>query len=203
MNNSDHDPQHEELELQEDEFEERPDGRDNDDMTVESEENTVQENESTNVDSDDSEEDYFDDDEEMLLGDDKVIFSEDDRAAFMQLENSIVWRIDGLYNAKGEVKNKFALKQNPPELTVISSDGDDESFATFFLTPEVCKTLSEALDTTYRAYYGVKKKKSQPFSQASIRESYENSVQWIKDHPVKMTISVLVIVFIVVFGFIL
>lgn len=146
------------------------------------------------------EQNHFEDDEMMLSGDDQVLYDNDEKSAFAQMDGVIVWEIEGLYNSKGVPKNKYAMRDNPPVLTVRSSANDD--MASFILTKEFVNSLNSQLDVAHNAYYGVKNKKSNSGEKKTSKEQLDNSVQWVKDNPFKTVLVAVIVLLFIYFGFI-
>lgn len=139
-------------------------------------------------------EEYLNDDEEMYRGDDNEIFQEKVRAGFVQLENSIVWSIDGFVKEDGKVKTSKEMRLDPPVLKIQSIDpeSNDENHATFLMTKDFSQSLSRVTEEVYRAYYGLGEKKKNTFWKMSFDDKMKTILGWISSNPVK-TIGLFII----------
>lgn len=127
------------------------------------------------------------DDEEWLKGDDLVLSEDEDAAFLKQLENTVSWRIEGMYNDKGKTYNQLYLRENPPILIVEASTGD---VASFVLSKNMVRTMSTGLDDLKKAYYGAGRHRGEA---RTIDEKARAVPQWAKENPIKAAITALLI----------
>lgn len=136
------------------------------------------------------EDDYFDDDEEFLRGDDTVVHENYDIALFKQDENVVSWEIVNFYKDGGSPRSKNALRNDPPIMKISSSSGDT---AEFLVTKEFSKSLGVILSDVNKAYYGISpSRKSEPLTQAGIKNKFRNLGRWMLAHKFKTAVAVVV-----------
>lgn len=85
---------------------------------------------------------------------DSIVDTNDFYAVFKQRDNTLAWRIEGLEDDNGSCLPPHKLKNDPPLLILESSNGDSVNFV---LTKNLSKSLRDAMDRTYSAYYGIDK----------------------------------------------
>lgn len=134
----------------------------------------------------------LDDDEAWLKGDDLVLSEDDDAAFIKQLENTVSWRIEGMYNKKGKTHNQLYLRENPPLLIVESSSG---KYASFVLSKDMVRTMSTGLDDLKKAYYGSGRHRGEA---RTLDEKARAVPGWAKDNPIKAAVTALLILSMIV-----
>lgn len=150
--------------------------------------------------------DYFEDDDEFLAGDDIEIHDGDVLSIFQQEEDVVSVEILNLYTPEGNLRNKFALRSDPPILEIKSSDGQ---VAQFVLTKNFAHGLSGKFEDAYSAYFGVESKSSKARkakrakktdgSKMTFQDHFNDSLNWVQDNKIKTGIGVLVFL-LVIFG---
>lgn len=167
-----------------------------DDATVEREATPVEDGTDTQQDrakpSERISEQYFDDDAEYLedISNDAELFASQDMAIYKQDENTISLEVQNLRNESGKLRNKFALRNDPPVFHIKSSNGEYVEFA---LTQAVVKRLAKDFDAVDKAYYGI----DTSFESPTLKEKFTHMREWIQDHPiVSGIIAVMIILFI-------
>lgn len=144
--------------------------------------------------------DYFDEDEEILKGTDRALLEERSLAIFQQHENVVSWEIEGLL-IDNRLKKARELKTDPPIFKVSSSDG---ASAEFLLTKELSKSMANALNDVYKAYYGVDTSyKRKPMNQETMKSNMDGFVEWMEEHKlltVLIAIMVLMVLYSIIFS---
>lgn len=116
--------------------------------------------------------------DEVLLSDDFILSEDDDAAVIKQLEGTVSWYIDGLYNEKGKTHHSLYLKENPPLFIIESSDGSE---ASFILTKELARTFSKTFGDLNKAYYGSRKERGEK----SFDERIKGIPDWARENPIQ------------------
>ena len=98
-----------------------------------------------------SDDEYFADDEQMLAGDDLILHDKGDLSVIEQLDGVVSWQIHGIYDKKGALKSRRAVRVDPPILEITSSDGQS---AQFVLTEYAAASLLDALNDVKKSYSG-------------------------------------------------
>lgn len=144
------------------------------------------------ADSEGSNNNFLLDDEEFLPGDDSIIFEDKNTALIQQLENTVSIKINGLYTNRGNIKNKYVLKTDPPILEINSSEGDGASFV---VTPEVARNFERFFGDIHRAYFGLKPKENVKFfSKKNFKQKFESFKNWAKEHKIKAAFAGIIII---------
>lgn len=143
-----------------------------------------------------------DDDELFYAASDRITFKDDDTVMVEQDDNIVTWEISGLYNKNGKLHKKLTLLRKPPVFTISSSRGD---IAEFVVTKEMSLQLYKTFEIIYKGYFGLdgRNANEEVFS-VRVKNQFNNFVNWIKIHPVKFGLGLIVVVgFIVaiIFGF--
>lgn len=157
----------------------------------------VDDSEEANSEDEESAVSALDDDEKWLRGDDVALSEDDDSAFLKQLDNTVSWRIEGLYNEKGKTRNQLYLRENPPLLIVESGNGE---YVSFVLTKELTRTLSTSFDDLKKAYYGSGRKRGDA---RTFDDKVKGSVQWAKEEPLKASLTVFLFVSLLVLLFVI
>lgn len=174
------------------------------DLEKDSEKDSEEVKESSVRDSRFDREEYLNDDEEMYKGDDNEIFQEKSRAGFLQLENSIVWSVDGFVKEDGKVKTSKEMRLDPPVLKIQSIDpeSNDENHATFLMTKDFSQSLSRVTEEVYRAYYGLGEKKKNTFWKMSFDDKMKTILGWISSNPLQtIGLFIMLIALVILFIF--
>lgn len=138
--------------------------------------------------------DYFDDDE-YFINDDALVLEENEVSIIKQDENYISVELNNFYKDDGKsARNKFGLKNDPPILSISSSDGDQVDF---LVTENLANVLAKDFKNISRAYAGIsvdsKKEKK------SFKENWDSVVQWMRDNKIK-TILIAFVLLLIVYG---
>lgn len=135
------------------------------------------------------------DNEDLFL--DEVIDKSIDEAIILQETNTVKWYVEGLLDEDtGEVFSPRKLKKDPPILVIesVHKDTGEENYASFVLTPEFSKTLSDLGSITYKAYNGIKPSE---LSEKSIKTLPKDIFEWAKNNKISAAfLSLFSIIFI-------
>lgn len=132
-------------------------------------------------------------DDEKILENDRKIFEDQKRGIIQQADGVLAWEIKGLYTDKGKIKNKFLMLQSPPYLVVKDSEGN---VVNVILTKEFSDELSDKFNAVSKAYRGVNVEKKDEENK-TLKERMTSLVKWIKIHPFKTSIVVIIVAFFV------
>lgn len=136
--------------------------------------------------------------EELFASDDFVLSEDEDAAVIKQLEGTVSWYIDGLYNDNGKTHNSIYLRENPPLFIIESSDGDE---ASFILTKDLARTFAKTFGDLNKVYYGSRKERGEK----SFDEKVKAMPEWSRENPIKAVVGLALVfalfVFLVVSAF--
>lgn len=127
---------------------------------------------------------------------DKVLDSDKVFSIVKQKSGTIAWRIDGLADDDGEVYAPRKLKSNPPLLSIESSAGDTVSF---ILTKEVARSLRDACDRTYQAYFGIDKTFTPKTDYSQPASFTDKAKAFAENNIIKVGVTALAVVTVLVF----
>lgn len=139
--------------------------------------------------------DYLDDDLEFLTGDDTLLEAKPSGALIEQEENIIAWRLENFFDENNERRSRYALRNSPPILIIESSDG---SSVEFLLTQQLSRTLAETFTSVDRGYRGMDPKKKESLLHDEPLKKKEVMINYLKDHPVKATFSIIFFLIVVI-----
>lgn len=136
---------------------------------------------------------YFEDDEIAVeQANDEVIYSDELSSIFQQADDVVAVEVKNFYTDNGKPRSRFAMRNDPPVLSIRSGS---EQYASFVLTEHFAQYLVSATGNVDRAYQGKEplllgEKEKKP---VSFKDSFQRSVEYIANHPMKSLLAALVV----------
>ena len=113
---------------------------------------------------------------------DRVLHLDRESGAVKQSAEIVVWEIRGLYDSRGRVKSRFALRANPPALKISSDTGKE---AVLTMTKEMANILGKQCADLHGAYYGIR-----PSSELTLSERKDTFIESLKKNKAKAGIAI-------------